>query len=664
MDYRDYRKKYGGTGNGAKREPKKREYADREAPDYSRPSTEDLEATRTRPIRQGASGKRGRKKSGAKSAGAKILLVVIIFLAAILALMTTLLVIAGSKIVTPSFLASKVTAEAGRASISASDFLLDKSVSAEFAPGNSYSLSHVGTYPIKISVDGKTYSTVLVVRDTVAPYAEAEPATVRKGESILPSLCLKNIADATDLRFEFKTKPDFETEGLRNVTVVITDEGGNVTEVESSVNVIGTDAVIVSSRTIECGSTVPDVSAFIGTGGTGEYLTDVSQIKTSQPGTYVIEILSGGKTHEVTLTVLDTVAPTATVNPQSIFRTDPVPEDPSVFLSDIRDVTFVTVSYDPVPVNDGNFPIPVRLKLSDTSGNTTYYETVIEESTDFEPPVITVLNKTVNFTIGDADLVWRDAVSAKDNSGGKVTLTASAPVRIVNGSPVAGANFKTTAGKYLFTVTAEDPSGNRSSVELELYVRELFFTDADFRVAVAKFVGRMTNPSMTLTEKIQALYTYLSANSWSQIHYTNDSQHDDWMKEAYSVMTKIPNSAKTDCFGFAAVAKAALEYFGCEAYLVERNPRSEAGTHFWVVYNLGTAVNPRWYHFDGTPMRSDFKIPAWALTDSQLAAYTRWRDDKLNPAPHYYQFDRSIYAYTPSTEVICPTPQIAEKYYS
>lgn len=667
MDYRDYRKKYGAATQDDSRSGGKKAQADTGYADFRKSYVrdDDTAATVTRQYDRTGDSKK-RRKRGARTTSAKIVLVMIIALSAVLVLMLLLLAVTSSSFIKPSFLASRVTAEAGRSSISASDFLTDKSREASFAEGNDYSLSKVGTYQVKIIVDGKTYTTTLVVRDTVAPYAEAEPVVIRTGDELDASLCVKNVRDATQVSAEFKDKDnlDLSTEGVKNVTVILTDEGGNATEIESSVTVLKAGALLVDSKVIECGSTVPDVSAFVGKGASGEYVTDISSIRTTEPGTYILEIRTEDGTHEVTLIVRDTIPPTAEIHPVSIFRNGEIPDDPSVMLSNIRDVTKVTVTYDPVPVNDGNFPIAVRLKLTDTSGNATYLESRFEEVTDYEPPVIRVLNSSVSCTLGDDDFPWREAVEASDNSGTAVTLSASAPKRIVNGEAVDGYSYKTTAGKYAFTVTAEDAVGNKSSVDLELYVREISFTEAEFNDAVAKFTARMTKPSMTLMQKLEALYKYLSANSWSQIHYTNDSQHDDWMKEAYSVITKIPNQAKSDCFGFAAVAKAAIDSWGCETMIIERNPRSEAGTHFWVAVNLGTHDDPKWYHFDGTPMRGDFKIPAYALTDYQLEAYTRWRDDKLTPAPHYYRFDRTLYGYTPSTEIICPTPQIPNKYYS
>ena len=667
MDYRDYRKKYGTSGQDSSRSGGKKPETDTGYADFRKSflNDDDTSATVTRQYDRAGDAKK-RKKRVARTTSAKIVLVMIIALSTVLVLMILLLAATSSSFIRPSYLASKVRVEAGRSSISASDFLTKDKDKHEvaFADGTDFSLSKVGTYPVKLVIDGKTYSTTLVVSDTVAPYAEAEPVVIRIGDTLDASLCVKNVRDATQVTAVFKEEPDIITEGVKNVTILLTDDGGNVTEVASSVTVLKAGALLVDSKTIECGSTVPDVSAFVGRGATGEYVTDISSIRTTEPGTYILVIRTEDGEHEVTLIVMDTIAPTAEIHPVSLYRNGQIPEDPSVMLSNIRDVTKVTVVYDPVPVNDGNFPIPVRLKLTDTSGNTTYLESHFEEVTDYDPPVIRVLNGSVSCTLGDDDFPWREAVEASDNSGTAVTLSASSPKRIVNGAAVDGYSYKTTAGKYVFTVTAEDAVGNKSSVELELFVREISFTEAEFNDAVAKFTARMTKPSMTLMQKLEALYKYLSANSWSQIHYTNDSQHDDWMKEAYSVITKIPNQAKSDCFGFAAVAKAAIDSWGCETMIIERNPHSEAGTHFWVAVNLGTHDNPKWYHFDGTPMRGDFKIPAYALTDYQLAAYTRWRDDKLTPAPHYYAFDRTLYGYTPSTDIICPTPQIPDKYYS
>ena len=669
MDYREYRKKYGSGEDAGKtgadssarpaRDPKGDTNLRRGSPE--RTSTGSF----TRNYRAGTqTGKKRRKKQDRNSATAKIVLFSIIGLTVVLILLSSLLVLTSGSFMLPDFLASKVTVEAGRASISASDFLIDKSHTAEFAKGTDYSLDHVGDYRMRITIDGgKTYTTKLHVKDSVPPVGERSDILVREGASPSAELCVKNIKDATKVVCTYKQAPDCSKEGLVNVTVLLRDEGGNVSEVNSVITVVNGAAVLVRTNVIECGDPVPDVTAFVGSDGYGKYFSDVSVIKTTVPGSYGLQIKIGEAIEDVTLIIQDTVAPKATVTSQVIYNDGPIPDDPSIFVSDVIDATPVTVTYDAVPQKTGTYPIPVKIRLTDSSGNYTVYDSEFTSATDYVAPTISVLSDTVYYTIGDAAIDWQSAASVSDNSGDRVTVTVDEPVRVSSGShSPEGGSYRNTEGNYTFTITATDRAGNVSSEVMHLVVREFSFTELEYKQAVGKLVDQLTTPAMPILEKAKALYKYLSANSWSQLHYANESQHDDWKKEAYSVLTTIPNNAKGDCFAFASVAKAFFDYLGYDTIMIERSVHT-SGTHFWVVVNMGTRSNPQWYHFDGTPMRGDVRVPAYALTDAQLNAYTLWRNDMLGPNENYYVFDKSLYDYTPSTKIVCPITDVPDKYY-
>ena len=98
---------------------------------------------------------------------AKPILYAIIALALMLCIIVG--VIISSAFSRPDYVARSVTVEAGRASIEASDFLVDKSHSAEFGDGALFDLSAVGEYKIPLVVDGKNCTTKLIVIDTKAP---------------------------------------------------------------------------------------------------------------------------------------------------------------------------------------------------------------------------------------------------------------------------------------------------------------------------------------------------------------------------------------------------------------------------------------------------------------------------------------------------------------
>ena len=84
---------------------------------------------------------------------AKPILYAIIALSAMLCIIMAILL--SSLLSRPGYVARSVTVEAGRSSVEASDFLIDKNHTATFADGVYYDLSTVGEYKVKLVVDGK-----------------------------------------------------------------------------------------------------------------------------------------------------------------------------------------------------------------------------------------------------------------------------------------------------------------------------------------------------------------------------------------------------------------------------------------------------------------------------------------------------------------------------
>ena len=168
------------------------------------------------------------RKEKASPANGKHIIYAITALSVLLVIVIALLL--GNMFSRPDFVARSVTVEAGRSSISASDFLIDKSHSAEFGDGVSYSLSEVGEYKIKLIVDGSACTTKLIVVDTNPPTATVTDLAVRCGSKLQAEDCVSGINDATKVEVKFKKKPDLGKAGSQDVTVILEDEGGNKTE--------------------------------------------------------------------------------------------------------------------------------------------------------------------------------------------------------------------------------------------------------------------------------------------------------------------------------------------------------------------------------------------------------------------------------------------------
>ena len=214
-----------------------------------------------------------------RNGNGKPILAAIVLLAIILAVVVVFLIAGVAS--RPEFVARSVTVEAGRSAIKASDFLMDKSHTAEFAEGTEYDLSKVGEYKIEIIVDGSVCSTKLIVVDTVAPTAFVADFSVRKGSELRAEDCVSDIIDATEVEIKFKKKPDTDKIGKHDVTVILEDGGGNKTEYSFVLDVVSESGLLYTHYVSELGEPLPSADAFTGKSGVGEYVTAVSNINTS-----------------------------------------------------------------------------------------------------------------------------------------------------------------------------------------------------------------------------------------------------------------------------------------------------------------------------------------------------------------------------------------------
>ena len=70
--------------------------------------------------------------------------------------------------------------------------------------------------------------------------------------------------------------------------------------------------------------------------------------------------------------------------------------------------------------------------------------------------------------------------------------------------------------------------------------------------------------------------------------------------------------------------------------------------------NIGTAEEPRWYHYDCTHINASYSHSGCLLTDQQIKAFNRFRAG-------FYAYDSAKYPATDKT-IITPTPDL-EKFY-
>lgn len=133
-----------------------------------------------------------------------------------------------------------VTVEAGSSAVEVAEFLkkAEEADQASFQTDiSTIDFTKPGIYPVEILLNGKAYSSEVKVVDTVAPKGIAQDATAWLGNELAPEAILKSVEDATEVTAAWVKAPDVNTEGRQEVTIRITDAGGNSQELSAAVTV-------------------------------------------------------------------------------------------------------------------------------------------------------------------------------------------------------------------------------------------------------------------------------------------------------------------------------------------------------------------------------------------------------------------------------------------
>ena len=95
-----------------------------------------------------------------------------------------------------------------------------------------------GGYNIEVWIDGRTYKSILEVRDTIVPTARPVDREVPSGRVVEAREFVTDIIDATEVSVSFANEPDFKRVGVQEVTVLLEDEGGNITDQKALLTVL------------------------------------------------------------------------------------------------------------------------------------------------------------------------------------------------------------------------------------------------------------------------------------------------------------------------------------------------------------------------------------------------------------------------------------------
>lgn len=366
--------------------------------------------------------------------------------------------------------------------------------------------------------------------------------------------------------------------------------------------------------TVEAGTKTLDTSQFIkNKKNSGKFITDLSTINMSVPGTYEIKVQVGKKVYSSSLEVKDTVAPVAETVNLEIWNDEK--REAKEFVKNIVDVTEVKVSFKEQPDFSKVGVQDALVLLEDAASNKTEFKASLTVKADTEPPKIEGTHDQTIY-IGSA-VAYKKDVTVSDNRDKDIKLE-------VDSSAV---NLK-KAGSYNVIYTAKDSSGNIATKTAVFKFAEKpkeVVNKEDLDAAAGKILATIIKNDMSEKAKAKAIFTWTK----SHISYIDHSDKSDWVKAAIQGI----NKGVGDCFNYFATAQELLSRAGIKNQGIVKID----GHHYWSLISIDNV----WYHFDTTPRAGDNNFYSlFMLSDAQIQAYSKahhnshvWDKAKYPAAP-------------------------------
>ena len=402
-----------------------------------------------------------------------------------------------------------------------------------------------------------------------------------------------------------------------------------------SVTATATGCAKKITYTIEAGSDLPSPYRLVGADGAA-YVAGFDESCVNRPGTYDIPMTdAAGKKYKLKLTVRDRKAPVVTTKHVYYAKGVSTP-DALDFIGSIVEADEYTAYFEcDLPDMDQIGDYDVTFRVEDASGNKTKeLHSILTVIEDYEPPVFKTVPELSAY-VGEA-IAYRKGVVVTDNCGGTVNVTVDSSAVDPN-----------TPGDYTVGFTATDASGNVSWASTTIHIYENQITEEELNAKIDTIIAQIITPDMDKEAQLRAVYRYV----YDHIAYTSDSDKSDWIRAAHDALFMTGSG---DCFNYFAAAIAFCRRLGIDYREIERTPGAADGTHFWIMVNIGTDEEPRWYHFDCTHLRASYSHSGCLLTDQQIKAFNKFRAG-------FYAYDSASYPASDKT-IITRTPDL-EKYY-
>lgn len=542
-------------------------------------------------------------------------------LVSILVGITLLLIISvslGLKIYFSSLVYSEVRTEAG-VSVSSTDFVAKQlsavSFTKKFVLPNS---NAPGEYPVEIKHWIFKKKSKLIITDSIAPTAEIRNVDIYMGETCDINTFIVSTTDATPVTVKFATRPDLTKPGAQNVEIIVSDSSGNVNKYPAELYIT---SLLAKDIEIEIGEPLPTLSDFVGEAR--EYKTDVdiSQFDNTVLGMNSFILTADGRDTLCSVKVVDSKKPELVAQDLTGYiNTEWTPDE---FVTSCNDATEVTLSFETAPDTKAVGEQQVKILAADQGGNISEAVVKLTLQQDTEKPVISgVKDKTC--VIGEP-IQYMENVTYTDNCEKGLVFEV-----------LHDDLDPQKEGVYTVTYRATDAAGNVTEKKAAFTMVIDKYSDYYVQITTEKIYKSIIKDGMDDLERLRAIYDYVVKH----MSYASalGIGHSDKNKAFWYAV----NWNCGDCFGYACLAQALLDYGGFDAYMIEKVKRDPSySTHFWHLVNIGDG----YYHFD-TCLRSDRpEIFMWnditMMTYSELHLSTHFYDrenNKVNKDGDIYKF--------------------------
>ena len=469
----------------------------------------------------------------------------------------------------------------------------------------------LGSYSGDLRVGPHKIGVSIKIVDTTPPDALYAMQYIFKNSELKADDLVTDIKDATQVTCSFSSQPDLSKSGWQDISVILTDEGGNTANISSRFYVFDAiDELVIEAGRYNSLTAAQFIRNYINPIDINNLiLIQNDELKLSIPGSYSVTLKSGKYIFSSIVKTVDTTPPTADIKNCWTYKNKPILADRFVY--NIKDVSPVTVRYKDKPGFSAEGKQTVYIVLEDSYKNASEYKAELQVVTDTEPPVIAgELNKSV---IVGGTISYRSGITVTDDWDSNVRLAVDS----------GGVNLN-KIGAYTVIYSATDESGNRAEIKGTITVRAVDM--ALVNELADNILAKIVNNNMSQRAKAKAIFDWIN----NKMSYKSANTPVEIPQRAYECFTR----GLGDCYTYMAASRVLLTRAGIENLTVQRYEGAEV-SHYWNLINIGEG----WYHFDTCP------TPKNAVTNSQRFMFTEsqaQRFTEIIPTKYaYYKYDKS-----------------------